>query len=247
MDAGNPSVGTTLLQPFGEGICPKGTHHPPGLGQGPGQGERFASDGSYIASGANSAFGTSRGRSRSGSNSCAAADGEADAADVAGARRNSSEGSVHQPQQLSRTDSLNRDQDGSSDRSSDRRLTIVIPGDKGLRPPPPPPPLQATAGGGHHLFPEKKSPNSVSAVFSGASIDPSAKKRSPTPPLLLLSPGGVDEKPGVGVGLDHSAADGDAGEPSPVWVPPPPPPGSVTLVKPRVKRVRLKVSLRFCV
>ncbi|CAM9351795.1 unnamed protein product, partial [Ectocarpus sp. 8 AP-2014] len=113
LDAGNPSVGTTLLQPFGEGICPKGTHHPPGLGQGPGQGERFASDGSYIASGANTAAGTSRGRSRSGSNSCAA-DGAADAADVVDAR-NSPEGSVHQPQQLGRSDSPNRGQDRSSD------------------------------------------------------------------------------------------------------------------------------------
>ena len=40
-DARDPTVATTLL-PFGEATFPKGVHHPPGLGQGPGQGDRLA-------------------------------------------------------------------------------------------------------------------------------------------------------------------------------------------------------------
>lgn len=40
-------MATTLL-PFGESTFPKGVHHPPGLGQGPGQGDHLVADGSTL-------------------------------------------------------------------------------------------------------------------------------------------------------------------------------------------------------
>ncbi|CAM9248340.1 unnamed protein product, partial [Scytosiphon promiscuus] len=254
VDAKDPAVSTTLLQPFGEvKVCPKGTHHPPGLGQGPGQGERFASDGSYIASGGGGGGGgggigsssSSRKDSSKGSyapsGSGAPVGGGEDSGrdDTADPRLREGAHKEEALQQKQR-----QEQQGcSSDESPRVRLSIVVP-----KPAPSPSPSPSGPQRLTLLFPEKRVPDSVSVNADPASIH--GRQRSPqaSPASAVSAPlpdgaGAEVATAGLGKegGLDRSLSTGDAGEVSPVRVLVPPP-GSVTLVKPRVRRVRLKVN-----
>lgn len=224
-------MGTTLLQPFGEvRVCPKGTHHPPGLGQGPGQGERYAYDGSYIANGTgNSSSSSSKNSGKDPSTSGGTGKSVGDAAgsdDTAGEPR-SREGAQHGGQQRPVA---------SDGRPTSGRLSIVVP--KTDSAPTVQPRLTL-------LFPEKRVPESVSGTGSadGLQKSPRATPASSTVSGGLTKGLGAEAGREREVGLERSLPTGDAREVSPAARVVVPPPGSVTLVKPRVKRVRLKVWL----
>lgn len=240
-------MATTLLQPFGEGVCPKGTHHPPGLGQGPGQGERFASDGSYISKGNAAAVGNAAISDSSNRDSCVSGDvavdgrvpgaGVVTVTDGADAAATSSCDQEQQQQQQKRCSSDGHHDDPDAEIHRTRPLSIVLP----------------------KMLPPESSPTSAQQLsddwsridLDSASIDPSTRTTTETidsstmtTARLLTGGVGVEAKStttsGLGKGIALKNPPGDAGIVAPDRVPFPPP-GSVMLVKPRVTRARLKV------
>lgn len=271
-DARDPAVATTLLQPFGEGVCPKGAHHPPGLGQGPGQGERFASDGSYIKK-SNTAAAAAVGNATTGNSisgegcvpgrvavsieggvtgaggvtvesGVTAAGGSTAACGVNAAR--GADAAVTTVGDPGHQHNLN--QRCSSNGNGDDRDNDTPPGCPLSIVVPNVSPLDSSPTSAR-LFPENRSPHDVVPEASpdvADSMDTSAtteaEPRTTTPRLPADCVEAISNTSGLEKETFVNGPPGDAGLVSPDRVPFPPP-GSVVLVKPRVTRTRLKVCL----